>query len=35
MPLERRRRWLEAEGCQEREIRNLGDNPNFLLLASR
>ena len=29
------REWLKAEGYRELEIRDLGDNPNFLLIASR
>ncbi len=29
------REWLQAEGYQEPEIRPLGSNPNFLLLAPR
>ncbi len=29
------REWLKAEGYREPEIQNLGDHPNFLLLASR
>ena len=29
------REWLKAEGYRDLEIRNLGDNPNHLLLASR
>ncbi len=29
------REWLKAEGYREPETLRLGDNPNFLLLASR
>lgn len=29
------REWLKAEGYREPEVQALGDNPNFLILASR